>query len=147
MEKLMTNAQFNELVEKVIIVPIEESKQYGLKGTSTVDETLEHLGQYWKIAKPILKVIKLITPPKIDKAIDEILAIVSKLCSSPTDDEKSELLEKFAKVWGTVKPVLTAAKAITGKKVDLVIDEIIKIGDMLTAAKKAKREQPTHSEA
>lgn len=143
----MTNAQFNELVEKVKLVPTDDSQQFGPKGTSTVDETLGHLCQYWQIAKPILKVTKLITPRKVDKAIDEILVIVGQLCSASTEDEKSELVEKFAIVWEPVKPVLVAAKDITGKKVDQVIDEVVKIGDMLTMVPKGKMEKPTHSEA
>ena len=143
MEKLMTNAQFNELVEKVKIVQIDSTEELVSKGTSSVDDTLGHLCQYWQIAKPILKVTKLITPPKVDKAIDEILAIVGKLCSAPTEDEKSKLLEKFAMVWEPVKPILVAAKDITGKKVDQVIDEVVKIGDMLTMVQKGKMEQPT----
>lgn len=143
MEKLMTNTQFNELVEKVKVIPTVSSKEFAPAKSSSVDEVLGHLCQYWQIAKPVLKVTKLITPPKVDKAIDEILAIVGKLCSASTEDEKSELVEKFAMVWGTVKPVLVAAKDITGKKVDQVIDEVVKIGDMLTKVPKGKMERPT----
>jgi hypothetical protein len=131
MEKSMTNAEFNELVKKMRIVPVDYSVRLALEGTSPVDEALEHLRQYWQVAKPILKSAKLITPPKVDKAINEILTIVGKLCSSPGEQEKSELLQRFEKVWRIAKPVLKASKEITGKKADQVIDEVIKIGDLL----------------
>lgn len=74
-------------------------------------------------------------------AIDEILGIVGKLCSASTEDEKSELVEKFSMVLDTVKPILVGAKDITGKKADQVIDEVVKIGDMLTKVQKGKMEK------
>lgn len=128
----MTNAQFNELVDKVKIVPNEFSNKLVFEGVMNVDEVLSQLCSYWIIAKPILSMVKIITPPKIDKVIDELLVIVNKLCANPSESEKSALLEKFAIIWGTVKPILEGAKAITGAKVDKVIDEIVKIGDLLT---------------
>lgn len=132
MENLLTNAQFNELVSNVKIVPNEFSNKLVFEGVMNVDDVLTQLCSYWTIAKPILSMAKIITPPKIDKAIDELLGIVNKLCADPSEDEKSVLLDKFALVWGTVKPILVGAKAITGAKADKVIDEIVKIGDLLT---------------
>jgi len=41
-------------------------------------------------------------------------------------------LEKFAAIWGTVRAILDAAKGITPPKADAIIDEVIKIGDLLT---------------
>lgn len=131
METLMTNAQFNDLVKQVKIVPNEFTNKFALEAVLNVDDVLTQLCSYWKVAKPILKLAKIITPPKIDKAIDEILVIVDKLCSNPTEGEKSVLLEKFAMIWGTVKPILEAAKSFTGPRADKIIDEIIKIGDLL----------------
>lgn len=132
MENLMTNAQFNDLVKQVKIVPNNFTNQFALEAVLNVDEVLTQLCSYWRIAKPVLRFAKIITPPKIDKAIDEILVIVDKLCSNPSEGEKSELLEKFAMIWGTVKPLLEAAKSFTGPKADKIFDEIIKIGDLLS---------------
>ncbi len=131
MENLMTNAQFNELVINVEIDPNEFSNKLDFEGPFNVDDMLTKLCSYWTIAKPILRLVKIITPPKIDKAIDELLVIVNKLCAETSEGEKSALLEKFAMVWGTVKPILVGVKAITGAKVDKVNDEIVKIGDLL----------------
>ncbi len=133
MEELMTNAEFNAIVKSVKLQPSTEHHEMMMTtGELKTTDVLGQLCVYWKVAKPILKLIKIVTPPKIDKAIDEMLAIVDKLCSNPSEDEQSDLLEKFAMIWGTVKPILETAKAFTGAKADKVIDEIIKIGDLLS---------------
>jgi hypothetical protein len=132
METIMTNAEFNALVKSIKLTPTNfESQLMATESTLNVDEVLAQLCTYWKVAKPILKLAKIITPPKVDKAIDEILNIVDRLCSNPDGDEKNALLDKFTMVWGTVKPILETAKDLTGPKADKVIDEIIKIGDLL----------------
>ena len=132
MEKLLSNEEFNALLKDVELKKGDVMVSFLADPTSGVDEALKKLKVYWKIIKPILKVAKLITPRKIDKAIDEFIGIVNKLVDETTsDDEESELLLKFALVWGTVKPVLVAAKGITPPKADAIIDEIIKVGDLL----------------
>jgi len=131
MEKLLSNEEFNNLLKSVKVEKQDfnmfllEDKKGG------VDEALAKLKVYWKIAKPVLKAVKLVTPRKIDKGIDEFIAIVDQLTGEATEEEISVLLEKFAIVWGIVKPILEAAKEFTPPKSDAIIDEVIKIGDLL----------------
>ena len=132
MEDLLKKQQFLALVDGITVQTLDH-RVLALSLTPTsVDDSLARLCQYWPIAKQVLKAAKWITPPKIDKIIDEVIAIVSSLCGTPTDTEKSDLLQRFAAIWGTIKPILLAAKNVTGPKVDLIIDEIVKIGDLLS---------------
>jgi hypothetical protein len=134
MEKLLTNAEFNALAKKIKIEKHDFREALIADKPRSVDEVLAKLKLYWKLIKPILKVAKLITPPKVDKGINEFIAVVDKLTGGATADEQSVLLEKFAVVWGIVKPILESVKSITGPKVDAIIDEVIKIGDLLAAS-------------
>ncbi len=43
----------------------------------------------------------------------------------------SDIFNKFKLFWPTVKAVLQTVKAVTGPKVDKVIDEVIKVGDTI----------------
>lgn len=131
MEKLLSNQEFNALLKGVVVERHDFTKALLAVKPSSVDEVLAKLKIYWKVAKPVLKVAKLITPPKVDKGIDEFIAIVNRLCEGATGDEQSQLLDKFAIAWGIVEPILEAAKGITPPKADAVIDEVIKIGGLL----------------
>jgi hypothetical protein len=132
MEKLLSNQEFNALLADVK-VERHDFKRDLVEGTTRgVDDVLGKLTVYWKVVKPILKVAKLITPQKIDKGINELIGIVDRLCGGATGEEKSQLLEKFAVAWAIVVPVLESAKGITPPKADAIIDEVLKIGEMLT---------------
>lgn len=132
MEKLLTNQEFNALLKEIKVEEHDFRRALIRDVPGSVDDALDKLNIYWKLIKPILKVAKLITPPKIDKAIDEFIAIVNKLCGETTEEEQSMLLEKFAIVWGIIAPILEATKGITPPKADAIIDEVLKIGEMLT---------------
>lgn len=43
----------------------------------------------------------------------------------------SDIVNKFKLFWPTVKAVLQTVKAVTGPKVDKVIDEVVKVGDTI----------------
>jgi hypothetical protein len=128
----LSSKDFNALADDIKIVP--SNFQLAVIGNNppTVDEVLAKLKVYWKVIKPVLKVAKLITPPKVDKGVNEFISVVDKLTGGATGDERSKLLEKFAIVWGLVRPILVTAKDITGPKIDAIIDEVVKIGDLLT---------------
>ena len=131
MEKLLSNQEFNALLTETKVVA-RDFKRDLVEGTpSSVDEVLGKLKIYWKVIKPVLRVAKLITPQKIDKGIDEFIVIVDRLCGGASGEEQSQLLEKFAIVWGIVTPILEAAKGITPPKADAIIDEVLKIGELL----------------
>jgi len=53
------------------------------------------------------------------------------LCGGATGDEQSALLEKFALYWPAVRTVLVSIKAITSSRVDRIIDEVLRVGDLL----------------
>jgi hypothetical protein len=131
MEKLLTNQEFNSLLKEVKLETYDFKRDLVLDTPRSVDDVLAKLKTYWKVIKPLLKVAKLITPKKIDKAIDEFITIVDKLVGGASVDEQSQLLERFAAIWGTVRAIMDAAKGITPPKADAVIDEVIKIGDLL----------------
>lgn len=134
METLMTNEQFNMAVTGIKIIPRVQNREMAFEGAFNVNDALIQLKTYWEIARPVLNVVKIITPRKINKAIKELTAVVDKLCSNPSEEDKSELLEKFALVWGSVKPILVSAKAITGPKADKIIDDFNQIGDMMATS-------------
>ena len=131
MESVLSNAEFNALLKEVKVEKHGFTADFHAGALVGVDPVLEKLKVYWKVIKPILRIAKLISPPKIDKGIDEFIAIVDRLLSNPPEAEKSELLERFAIVWGIVRPILVAVKDITPAKADAIIDEVIKIGDLL----------------
>ena len=132
MENLLSNQEFNALA-KDIKLEHHDFKAAVISDTPiSIEELLGKFKVYWKVIKPILKVAKLITPPKIDKGIDEFITIVDRLLHEQMEElEQSKLLEKFAIIWGIIKPILEKAKDFTGPKVDAIIDEVIKIGDWL----------------
>ncbi len=134
MENLMTNEQFNMAVGGIKIIPKRQSKELVLEGKFDINDALTQLGIYWTVAKPVLNLAKIITPRKINKTITELTVVVDKLCKSPSENEKSELLDKFAMVWGTVRPILENTKALTGPKADKIIDEFNQIGDVLATS-------------
>lgn len=131
MEKFLTNQEFNDLVKEIKLETYDLRRDLVLDTLKSVDDVLTKLKPYWKVIKPLLKIVKIVTPRKIDKVIDEFIAIVDKLLGGVSEDEQSLLLEKFAAIWGTIKPILVNVKGITGQKVDAIIDEVIKIGDIL----------------
>jgi hypothetical protein len=131
MEKLLTNQEFNDLVKEIKLETYDLRKDLVLETQKSVEDVLAKLKPYWKVIKSLLKIVKIVTPRKIDKAIDEFIAIVDKLLEETSGTVPSDLLEKFAAIWGTIKPILVNIKGITGQKVDAIIDEVIKIGDRL----------------
>lgn len=132
MENLLSNIEFNALLKDIKVEKHDFRTAFVADLPSPVDEALAKLKIYWKVVKPVLKVLKLITPPKIDKGIDEFIVIVDRLCGGASSDEKSQLLEKFAIIWGIVWPILESAKEITPPKADAIIDEVLKIGEILS---------------
>jgi hypothetical protein len=128
---LMNSAEFDALVKSIKLsedfMPRAISRDFAF----SVDELLEKFCPYWKLGKPVLRIAKIFTPAKVDKAIDEFIVICDRLCKEPPGPEVSTLLEKFAMKWPVVKPVLEGVKAFTGPKADKIIDELIKIGDLL----------------
>ena len=126
------NKNLNDLFDKIKIEKIDYELVALSKSPDKVDDVLSKLKIYWKPVKLVLKVAKLITPQKIDKGINEFIAVVDRLCGGATDEEQSQLLDKFAVIWGIVMPILVTAQEITGPKVDAVIDEVLKIGDLLS---------------
>ncbi len=134
MEKILSNQEFNNLLKDIKIEQVDFRGALVRDVPKSIDEVLAKLKIYWKVIKPILKIVKLITPRKIDKAIDEFIAIVDKLLQETDEQAQSELLDRFAVVWGIVRPGLVAAKAITPPKADAIIDEVIKIGDLLASS-------------
>ena len=132
METILNNsAEFDKLVKSIKLSDDIMTKAVTLDFKLSVDELIQKLCNYWKLGKPVLKLAKILTPKKVDKAIDEIIAVCDKLCGGATGEEQSKLLERFAVAWPLVKPVLVGVKNITGPKADKIIDEIIKIGDLL----------------
>jgi hypothetical protein len=134
MEALPKNsAEFNALVKSIKLPEELRAKAISRDFALTADELIAQFCPYWHVARTILRIAKVLTPPKVDAAIDEIIAICDRLCGGATGDEQSALLEKFEQVWPVVKPVLVAVKAITSPKVDAIIDNIVRVGDLLCA--------------
>lgn len=129
---LKSSAEFEALVKSIKLSDDVTTRAVAKDFDVSVDELLQKMCNYWKLGKPVLKIAKIFTPAKVDKAIDEIITIFDKLCGGATGEERSQLLEKFAVVWPIVKPVLEGVKIFTGPKADKIIDEIIKIGDLLS---------------
>jgi hypothetical protein len=46
------------------------TRAYSRDFTLSVDELLEKFCPYWRLGKPVLRVAKIFTPEKVDKAID-----------------------------------------------------------------------------
>ena len=129
----LTNANFNRLADEITIQPLVQKDVLSLKDKD-VTEIIDKLKVYWPLTRIVLRSSKLLVPQKIDKGIDEFISIVDRLTSDPSPQEKGELLEKFAVVWGIIHPILTKAKDITGPKADAVIDQVLIIGKLLSAS-------------
>lgn len=129
---LKSSAEFDALVKSIKLSDDVTVKAMANDFTISIDELLQKLCNYWKLGKPVLKIAKIFTPAKVDKAIDNIIVICDKLCGGASGEERSQLLEKFAQVWPIVRPVLIGIKTFTGPKADKIIDEILKIGDLLS---------------
>jgi len=128
---LKSSAEFDALVKSIKLSEDVMTRAFSRDFTLSVDDLLQKLCPYWRLGKPILRIAKIFTPTKVDKAIDEIIAICDKLCGDANPEEKSALLEKFTLYWPMVKPVLEGVKVFTGAKADKIIDEIIKTCDLL----------------
>jgi hypothetical protein len=57
--------------------------------------------------------------------------VVDQLVESPEGRDREDLIMQFAAIWGTVRPIIITMKDITGPKIDAIIDEVVKIGDLL----------------
>lgn len=132
MEHNLSNKEFNDMLKNLQLESVKINAVTLSESPDRVDEVLATLGHYWKVIKPILKAARAVTPPKVDKGINEFIAIVDRLCGGATGEEQSALLEKFAMVWALVRPIMLAAKEFTPPKADLVLDQVIEIGDMLS---------------
>lgn len=132
MEKLLSNQEFNTLLKEIKVERYDFERGIIEDSPKGVDVMLGKLKIYWKLIKPLLKITKLITPKRIDKGINEFISIVDRLYGETTEEEQSQLLDKFAMAWGIVSPVLIAAKGITPPKADAIIDEVLKIGELLS---------------
>lgn len=132
MEHNLSNKEFNDMLKHLQLEQVKIDAVTLTESPERVDEVLAILGHYWKVIKPILKAARAVTPPKVDKGINEFVAIVDRLCGGAAGEEQSQLLEKFAMVWAVVRPILIAAKEFTPPKADLVLDEVVKVGDMLS---------------
>jgi hypothetical protein len=131
MENLLSNQEFNDLLKEVKIEKHDFQRGIIDDIPKSVDDLLGKLKIYWKIIKPILKIAKIITPQKIDKGINEFISIVNRLCQDSSEEEQSDLLDKFAIHWGIISPILISVKALTPQKADLIINEVLQIGDLL----------------
>jgi hypothetical protein len=131
MEKLLTNQEFNALLKDIKVEKHDFAAAFVAGDVNVVDNALAKLKTYWKIVRPVLKLVKLVTPVKIDKGIDEFIPVVDRLAGGATGEEQTKLLEKFAMVWGLVKPILEGVTEITPPKADAIIGEVIKIGELL----------------
>lgn len=131
MEKLLSNQEFNALLKDIKVEEHNFKMALLSDAPTNVDELLGKFKNYWRVVRPVLKVTKLITPAKIDKGIDQFIVVVDRLCGGATGDEQSQLLDKFAIVWGIITPILETAKEITPQKADAIIDEVLKIGNLL----------------
>jgi len=132
MENLLTNEEFNALVKDIKVEKIDFKSAHLDGGSGNMDDVLVKLKIYWEMVGPVLHVSKLISPPKIDKGIEEFISTVDRLCNGAIEGEQAELPDKFAAGWGTVYPVLETAKDFTSPKADAIINEVIKIGNMIT---------------
>lgn len=134
METLIkSSAEFDALVRSIKLSDDVMIRAVSSNFTLTFEELLAKFCPYWRLGKPVLDIVKVLTPPKVDKAIDEVIAICDKLCGDATPGEVSVLLEKFSEYWPVVAPVLIKVKDFTGPKADKIIDEIIIIGNLLSA--------------
>lgn len=133
MEDLLSNQEFNVLLKETKVERYDFERSLFEESPKSVDEVLEKLKKYWKLVRFILKVAKVITPRKIDKGINEFISIVNRLCKESNEgEEQSKLLDRFAIVWGIILPVLISIKGLTPPKADLIIEEVIKIGELLS---------------
>jgi hypothetical protein len=130
---LKSSAEFDALVKSIKLSDDVMIRAVSSDFRLTFDELLAKFCPYWRLGKPVLEIVKILTPPKVDNAIDEVVAICDKLCGDATPDERSVLLEKFAEYWPVVGPVFVKVKDFTGPKADKIIDEIIIIGNLLSA--------------
>ncbi len=116
----------------------KELKQKASAITTKVDEHAEDVNSeffkkfkiYWEIINPVLDTIQVFTPDKVDKIIQDIQLVGNDICD-PEQEENAEIIEKYCLYWPTIKPILKIIKLVTPRKVDIIIDEFVKLSDLV----------------
>lgn len=87
--------------------------------------------QVWPTAKGLLVMLKdmAFTGPKLDRALEQIVQVGDDICGGAGVTAAN--IQALCQYWGLAKPALIGLKLITPKKVDRVIDELIKMFDLV----------------
>jgi len=93
------------------------------------------LHEVWPVLEPVLDYVESmkITGDKTDEVIAAIIALGNQIKEGGTEDTQNKFVVEFNKVWKYVNMCLGVLKAVVNDKADEVIDDIIDVGDWLTA--------------
>jgi len=92
----------------------------------------------WDIVKPATQLVKMVTPDKVDKLIDELVKVGEEVATKgASPDSKSIFVEKFSHVWVYIKVSLLIAMKFTNDRVDVILGKIIAWGDLISEQKTA----------
>lgn len=85
----------------------------------------------WPTFKGLLVTLKDLpfTGPKVDHALEQIVQVGDDICGGAGATDAN--IAAICQYWGVAKPALIGLKLITPKKVDRVIDEVIKMIDLV----------------
>lgn len=105
-------------------------------GNLTREQWQENFKSIWDVIIPALSLVKLVTPDRVDKIIDELVIVGNEVASGgASENQKSVFIEKFSMVWVEVRSALFHAMKFTGERVDSVIEKIIAWGDLISEQK------------
>ena len=115
-----------------------EAKAAALQGLTITDADKDapafvaKFCQLWPVLEGVLNAVKIFTGRKVDKVIDDLIAIADDVCGTePSEQAQQELIGKICQIWEKVVPILKIVKFFTGKKVDKVIDDFIALGNLV----------------
>lgn len=99
---------------------------------SDPDKFIAKIQEVWPVVREVLDAVKVLTGDKVDKIIDDIIALGDKIAAGKgTVADQAEFIQKICKNWDKIRKVLKAVKIFCGKKVDRVIDKFIELGDLM----------------
>lgn len=105
-------------------------------GHLTKESWQDEFQKVWDIIKPATSLVKLVTPDKVDKIIDEVVILGDEIATGgASENRKSEFIEKFSQAWEYVRNALFITMKFTGDKVDGIIEKIITWGDLISEQK------------
>lgn len=96
---------------------------------------IELFNKVWPVFEPVLQWLKLleVTGEKIDAVIQTVIDIGWRISKGEaSEEEQTEWLKEFDKLWTTIKIALEIIKLFVKEKIDEIIDKIILIGDWVT---------------